>query len=111
MDWTKDLPVDCQAKLATCVIACEVLWLEELVDPFARTLATVLHSDGGKRCYMSYTHRGSTRSSVFTSKGRVIAALERHSCKVAEVADLRSSTEDGEAVECWVVTAQQVSGV
>ena len=92
------------------VIACEVLWLEELVQPFVQTLAQLLkqanrNHHGAAKCLMSYTHRGHAESKTFTCKQRVLACMQAHGCDVREVTDMASLTSDGERIEAWVVSA------
>jgi predicted nicotinamide N-methyase len=109
LDWAKDV-TDASEQLnnpldADVVIACEVLWLAELVLPFVTTLATILHGHRAPCCLMTFTHRGTAASTVFTTKEAVVACLQSHGCCIEEMAGLQSVTSDGESVEAWIVRA------
>lgn len=108
LDWTQG----CAAQLAQhkqqlqqlhAVIACEVLWLQELVEPYCRTLAWLLAPPQRPRCFMSFTARGTEQSKTFASRSQVLACLARHGCAVQEVPELAAQTADGEAVEAWIL--------
>jgi predicted nicotinamide N-methyase len=109
LDWSK--VADCSAEQlnnpldADVVIACEVLWLAELVLPFVTTLATILRGHRRPCCLMTFTHRGTAASTVFTTKEAVVACLQSHGCCIEEVTGLRSVTSDGEPVEAWILRA------
>eukprot|EP00892_Ulva_mutabilis_P002281 jgi/Ulvmu1/12053/UM083_0066.1 len=87
------------------IIACEVIWLQELLQPYVKTLAYLLHCENRPVCYMSYTVRGTERSTVFTDESRVRQSFRAASCTVTPMPAFASLTADGEPVVLWKVTA------
>ena len=112
LDWMKD--VDRQAHSSghdlskvAYVVACEVVWLQELLQPYVVTLATLLHSDIRPVCYMSYTIRGTKQSNIFTSEVLVRQTLIAAGCIITDLPAFASVTPDGEDVVFWKVQAAE----
>jgi Lysine methyltransferase len=91
---------------AVVIIACEVIWLAELVEAYVRTLSALLHSAPQAVCYMTYTVRGKATSRVFSTRDVVLDTLHRHACTVCTVRGLDAVTSDSEQVLAWKVTPQ-----
>jgi hypothetical protein len=87
------------------VIAAEVIWLQELLQPFVDTLAWILKLRRRPVCYMTYTKRGTSSSQIFTSETMVIQALQSAGCSVQNIPEFDGVTEDQEDVLMWRVCA------
>jgi hypothetical protein len=112
LDWTEAISLQVHdgcndPRDADIVLACEVVWLAELVEPFARTLADILRGRRRPKCLMSYTERGNLSSRVFACGQQVRQCLRAHGCIVEELPEFQSRTADDECVHAWVVTAQR----
>lgn len=92
---------------ADFVIACEVIWLADLIDPYVRTLAAVLRAPQRPECYMTYTHRGTASSRTFARVEDVRRCLREHGCEVEELIGFEGETGDGERVSAWRVVAKR----
>lgn len=109
LDWTETIDSQLRdsgndPRDAEAVMACEVLWLAELVDPFVSTLAQVMAGPHRPTCFMTYTDRGTPQSQTFAHCGMVLQAFQAHGLQVEEVESLQSTTADGEPVYAWIVT-------
>lgn len=112
LDWLKDTQSQASSNgqdltQADFIIACEVVWLKELLHPYVNTLASLLHSDRRPVCYMSYTNRGTQQSKIFTAEAAVQDALKAANCNVSVLHQFASETTDGEQVVFWKVVARQ----
>lgn len=112
LDWLEDVSEQAASSgqdifKADFIIACEVIWLQELLQPYVHILARLLHSDRRPVCYMSYTNRGTQRSTIFTSETQVHEALRCAGCSVTMLPQFSSQTPDNEQVMFWKVIAQQ----
>lgn len=112
LDWLQDTQSQANSSgqdlnQADFIIACEVIWLQELLHPYVNTLARLLHSDRRPVCYMSYTNRGTQQSTVFTAESTVQDALKAAGCDITVLQQFASETNDGEQVVFWKVVARQ----
>lgn len=87
------------------IIACEVIWLQDLLQAYVQTLSALLHSANQPVCYMSYTIRGTESSRVFTAEVNVKKALQDAGCSVTVLPEFSSQTCDGEGVVFWKIVA------
>ena len=76
LDWMQDVFTQSQfggqdLSQTEYVIAAEVIWLQELLQPFVDTLAYVLKQPQRPVCYMTYTRRGTASSNIFTSEAMI----------------------------------------
>ena len=112
LDWT--VPIEqqvlCDAdgrsndpREAEAIIACEVIWLKELVEPYVSTVLAIMRGPRRPSCYMSYTHRGTATSTVFANEDDVMGAFRRHGCTIRDLG-MNSRTSDGEEVVAWMIT-------
>jgi len=90
LDWVR--PVKEQAAPldfadADIILAAEVVWLKELVEPFVITLVTLLSSPKRPRCYMAYHNRGSETSVTFATTDDLLSCLRDHGCVVKLVTE------------------------
>lgn len=109
LDWIEEISAQVHEgcndpRDADLVLACEVVWLAELVEPFVRTLAGILRGRRRPKCLMTYTDRGTASSRVFAYGEHVRECLRAHGCDVEELPEFQSHTADGECVYAWVVT-------
>ena len=95
------------AASADYVIACEVIWLADLIEPYVRTLAAVLHSPQRPVCLMTYTHRGTATSRTFARAEDVLRCMREHLCEIEDLPEFEGSTGDGERVSAWRVTGNR----
>lgn len=110
LDWLKDAHVQAASSgqdlsKVSFILACEVIWLQELLQPYVKTLAILLHGPSRPICYMSYTARGTEQSTVFTAEMHVRQALSAASCTASALPAFASITPDGEPVVLWKVEA------
>lgn len=89
---------------ADAIIACEVIWLKELIEPYVSTVVALLRGPRRPVCYMSYTARGHVKSTVFAYEGEVRAAFAVHGCHIEELSTFQTHTSDGEKVLAWKIT-------
>lgn len=89
---------------ADAIIACEVIWLKELIEPYVSTVVALLRGPRRPVCYMSYTARGHAKSTVFAYEGEVRAAFAVHGCHIEELSTFQTRTSDGEKVLAWKIT-------
>ena len=111
LDWT--VPIGEQVGIddndprdAHVVLACEVVWLAELVQPFVGTLAEVLRGPHRPPCLMTYTDRGTVQSTTFAHRDMVLRCMDSNGLAVEELLELQGYTADGEPVHAWRVTLQ-----
>lgn len=112
LDWTKDVltQTNCAGQdlsMMKYVIAAEVIWLQELLQPFVDTLAFVLRQRCRPVCYMTYTRRGTASSKVFTSEAMVLQAMQSAGCSVEHIPEFDAVTGDQEDVLMWRVCARE----
>lgn len=114
LDWMRNMST--QAKCAgqdlsqtDYIIAAEVIWLQELLQPFVDTLACLLKQSRRPVCYMTYTRRGTASSNIFTSEAMILQAMQSAGCSVEHVPEFDAVTEDEEDVFMWRVSALEAS--
>jgi hypothetical protein len=88
---------------AQFIIASEVIWLADLVEPFVQTLAELLAMPHKPECFMTYTHRGKEGSKTFAHAEGVLECMHAHKCTVHRLEEFQTRTNDGETVEMWHV--------
>jgi predicted nicotinamide N-methyase len=109
LDWREGVEAQLEAggpdpRHARYVLACEAIWLADLVEPFVRTVSTLLHAGNCVACYMTYTVRGHAQSSVFSRDHAVLDMFHLHACRVHPVPSVDTVTSDNERVLGWQVT-------
>jgi hypothetical protein len=110
LDWEEDLATQAEAgpndpRTAQFIIASEVLWLADLVEPFVRTLAAILAMQHRPECFMTYTHRGKDGSRTFAQVTAVLDCMRANRCEVQCLEGFRTQTDDRETVEVWRIVA------
>eukprot|EP01059_Diplonema_ambulator_P000504 TRINITY_DN10416_c0_g1_i1.p1 TRINITY_DN10416_c0_g1~~TRINITY_DN10416_c0_g1_i1.p1 ORF type:complete len:252 (+),score=24.43 TRINITY_DN10416_c0_g1_i1:451-1206(+) len=87
LDWTKPLPENVNLRDIEVVIASEVVWLKELVQPFASTLSRLLKDGGSPVCYVVCRERANAESQTFAKIQDVLDILKGEGFDVTAVSD------------------------
>jgi hypothetical protein len=86
LDWT--VPIDAQVsggndpRETDFIIACETVWLKELIAPFVDTTVALLSAPRHPRCLMAYRDRGKASSECFAVVGELVHAFAERGCEM-----------------------------